>query len=124
MAQRCSQGEPVDEIYICATLAAVLAAGLVTDIIGIHALFGAFVLGVLVPKEGPFAGALVEKVEDLVSGCFFLFTLCQVDSKKCSHHSRGSIMGFLYWLYLQHVSERLLALLWFLASARSLSERH
>ncbi|CAL5437587.1 unnamed protein product [Camellia sinensis] len=26
--------------------------------------------GVLVPKEGPFAGALVEKVEDLVSGLF------------------------------------------------------
>ncbi|KAJ7952100.1 Cation/H(+) antiporter like [Quillaja saponaria] len=26
--------------------------------------------GVLVPKEGPFAGALVEKVEDLISGLF------------------------------------------------------
>ncbi|CAA2988382.1 cation H(+) antiporter 18-like, partial [Olea europaea subsp. europaea] len=60
----------VDEIYVCATLVAVLAAGFVTDSIGIHALFGAFVLGVLVPKEGPFAGALVEKVEDLVSGLF------------------------------------------------------
>ncbi|KAI3468652.1 hypothetical protein Pfo_025315 [Paulownia fortunei] len=70
MARQCPQGEPVDEIYICATLAAVLAAGFVTDTIGIHALFGAFVLGVLVPKEGPFAGALVEKVEDLVSGLF------------------------------------------------------
>ncbi|KAL8556632.1 hypothetical protein ACS0TY_004182 [Phlomoides rotata] len=70
MAQRCHQGEPVDEIYICATLAAVLAAGFVTDAIGIHALFGAFVLGVLVPKEGPFTGALVEKVEDLVCGLF------------------------------------------------------
>ncbi|KAI3468658.1 hypothetical protein Pfo_025321 [Paulownia fortunei] len=70
MAQRCSQGQQVDEIYICATLAAVLAAGFVTDTIGIHALFGAFVLGVLVPKEGAFAGALVEKVEDLVSGLF------------------------------------------------------
>ncbi|GER33020.1 Cation/H(+) antiporter 18 [Striga asiatica] len=70
MARRCPQGEPVDEIYICATLAAVLAAGFVTDAIGIHALFGAFVLGVLIPKEGPFAGALVEKVEDLVSGLF------------------------------------------------------
>ncbi|KAF7828189.1 cation/H(+) antiporter 18-like [Senna tora] len=68
MAQRCNEGEPVDELYICATLAAVLAAGFVTDTIGIHALFGAFVVGVLVPKEGPFAGALVEKVEDLVSG--------------------------------------------------------
>ncbi|XP_057802715.1 cation/H(+) antiporter 18-like [Salvia miltiorrhiza] len=70
MARRCPEGEPVDEIYICATLAAVLAASLVTDTIGIHALFGAFVIGVLVPKEGPFAGALVEKVEDLVSGMF------------------------------------------------------
>ncbi|KAI3422993.1 uncharacterized protein J3R85_011524 [Psidium guajava] len=70
MAKRCPEGEPVDEMYICATLAAVLAAGFVTDTIGIHALFGAFVMGVLVPKEGPFAGALVEKVEDLISGLF------------------------------------------------------
>lgn len=70
MAQRCPEGEPVEELYVCATLVAVLAAGFVTDTIGIHALFGAFVLGILVPKEGPFAGALVEKVEDLVSGLF------------------------------------------------------
>nr|GMC98147.1 cation/H(+) antiporter 18-like [Ipomoea batatas] len=70
MASRCSEGEPVDEIYVCAILAAVLAAGFVTDTIGIHALFGAFVIGVLVPKDGPLAGALVEKVEDLVSGLF------------------------------------------------------
>ena len=66
-AQRCPVGEPVDEMYVCATLAAVLAAGFVTDAIGIHALFGAFVMGILVPK-GPFASALVEKVEDLVYG--------------------------------------------------------
>ncbi|PPE00650.1 hypothetical protein GOBAR_DD02313 [Gossypium barbadense] len=70
MIQRCPEGEPVSELYICATLTAVLAAGFITDLIGIHALFGAFVIGVLVPKEGPFAGALVEKVEDLVSGLF------------------------------------------------------
>lgn len=70
MAQCCPEGEPVKELYVCATLAAVLAAGFVTDFIGIHALFGAFVIGVLVPKEGPFPAALVEKVEDLVSGLF------------------------------------------------------
>ncbi|KAL1532754.1 Cation/H(+) antiporter 18 [Salvia divinorum] len=70
MSQRCPEGQQVDEVYICATLAAVLAAGFVTDAIGIHALFGAFVLGVLVPKHGAFTGALVEKVEDLVSGLF------------------------------------------------------
>ena len=70
MAQRCHDGEPVDEMYICATLAVVLAAGFITDTIGIHAMFGAFVIGVLVPKEGPLAGALVEKIEDIVSGLF------------------------------------------------------
>lgn len=70
MVQRCPEGEPMEELYVCATLAAVLAAGFATDAIGIHALFGAFVLGVLVPKEGPFAGALVEKVEDIVTGLF------------------------------------------------------
>ncbi|KAL6969544.1 Cation/H(+) antiporter 18 [Sarracenia purpurea var. burkii] len=68
--QRCPEGEPVNEMYVCATLATVLAAGFVTDCIGIHALFGAFVIGVLVPKDGPLAGVLVEKVEDLVSGLF------------------------------------------------------
>nr|XP_043638784.1 cation/H(+) antiporter 18-like isoform X1 [Erigeron canadensis] len=70
MSRRCPEGEPVDELYVCATLGVVLAAGFVTDTIGIHALFGAFVVGVLIPKEGAFAGALVEKVEDLVSGLF------------------------------------------------------
>ncbi|XP_071703077.1 cation/H(+) antiporter 18-like [Rutidosis leptorrhynchoides] len=70
MSKRCPEGEPVDEVYVCATLGVVLAAGFVTDSIGIHALFGAFVVGVLIPKEGAFAGALVEKVEDLVSGLF------------------------------------------------------
>lgn len=67
IGQRSPEGEPVREIYVCATLATVLAAGFVTDAIGIHALFGAFVVGVMLPKEGPLAGALVEKVEDLVS---------------------------------------------------------
>ncbi|KAK1378192.1 Cation/H(+) antiporter 18 [Heracleum sosnowskyi] len=61
IGKRCHQGEPVDETYICATLAIVLAAGFVTDAIGIHAMFGAFVIGILVPKDGPLAGALVEK---------------------------------------------------------------
>lgn len=70
MAQRCHEGEPVDEIFICAALSIVLAAGFFTDAIGVHSMFGAFVVGVLVPKEGPFAVSLVEKVEDLVSSLF------------------------------------------------------
>ncbi|XP_052206879.1 cation/H(+) antiporter 19 [Diospyros lotus] len=68
MARRSLEGEPVKELYICITLCLVLAAGFITDTIGIHALFGAFVVGVVVPKDGPFAGTLIEKIEDLVSG--------------------------------------------------------
>ncbi|XP_056166069.1 cation/H(+) antiporter 19-like [Syzygium oleosum] len=68
MARRSPEGEPVKELYICITLSLVLAAGFVTDTIGIHALFGAFVVGIVVPKDGPFAGVLIEKIEDLVSG--------------------------------------------------------
>ncbi|XP_062204542.1 cation/H(+) antiporter 19-like [Phragmites australis] len=70
MARQCREGEPVREVYVCATLAIVLAGGFVTDVIGIHALFGGFVVGVVVPKDGPFAGMIIEKVEDLVSGLF------------------------------------------------------
>lgn len=70
MARRSPEGEPVKELYICATLVIVLAAGFATDTIGIHALFGAFIVGIIVPKDGPFAVVLLEKVEDLISGLF------------------------------------------------------
>ncbi|KAI0510895.1 hypothetical protein KFK09_011506 [Dendrobium nobile] len=66
-ARRSPAGEPVRESFICATLTVVLAAGFITDAIGIHALFGGFVVGVLIPKEGPFATVLIEKLEDLIS---------------------------------------------------------
>ena len=70
MARRSPDGEPVKELYICITLTLVLACSFVTDTIGIHALFGAFVVGIIVPKDGPFAGLLIEKIEDIVSGLF------------------------------------------------------
>ncbi|OIW18783.1 hypothetical protein TanjilG_13535 [Lupinus angustifolius] len=70
MAKRSLEGEPVKEIYICITLILVLACSFATDVIGIHALFGAFVVGIIMPKDGPFAGVLIEKIEDLVSSIF------------------------------------------------------
>ncbi|CDY69175.1 BnaCnng62230D [Brassica napus] len=68
MAKRCPEGEPVKELYVCVTLTLVLAASFLTDTIGIHALFGAFVVGIVTPKQGPFCRILTEKIEDLVSG--------------------------------------------------------
>ena len=50
------------------TLAGVLVSGFATDLIGIHSIFGAFVFGLTIPKEGEFAGRLLERIEDFVSG--------------------------------------------------------
>ncbi|CAD6273232.1 unnamed protein product [Miscanthus lutarioriparius] len=55
------------EAWVAVTLAGVLASGLATDVIGIHAIFGAFVFGLTVPKEGGFAARVTARVEDLVS---------------------------------------------------------
>ncbi|KAH9326570.1 hypothetical protein KI387_006748, partial [Taxus chinensis] len=66
MGHRSPVNEPVSELFICVTLAGVLASGFVTDAIGIHSIFGAFVFGLTIPKEGPFAGMLIEKIEDFV----------------------------------------------------------
>lgn len=52
---------------MCLTLMLVMVFGLVTDMIGIHAVFGAFVFGITVPK-GTFAERLMERVEDFVVG--------------------------------------------------------
>ncbi|KAH0909457.1 hypothetical protein HID58_032778 [Brassica napus] len=67
ISRRCPEGEPISEKYVCLALCAVLVAGFATDAIGIHAIFGAFVIGVLFPK-GHFADAIVGKIEDLVMG--------------------------------------------------------
>ncbi|KAK0552391.1 K(+)/H(+) antiporter [Tilletia horrida] len=49
------------------TILLVLVSAWMTDIIGVHAIFGAFLVGLMVPHEGGFAVALIEKIEDLVS---------------------------------------------------------
>eukprot|EP00249_Psilotum_nudum_P021645 c28186_g1_i1 orf=82-2649(-) len=67
IAYRASPQESVSEIYLCITLTGVLAAGFTTDAIGIHPLFGAFVFGLIIPKEGTFAQMLAEKIEDFVT---------------------------------------------------------
>ncbi|CAI9098194.1 OLC1v1034803C1 [Oldenlandia corymbosa var. corymbosa] len=62
-------GEAVlDEAYICLTLAAVMVSGFVTDLIGIHSIFGAFIFGLTIPKDGDFAANLTKRIEDFVSG--------------------------------------------------------
>ncbi|KAH0454955.1 hypothetical protein IEQ34_016879 [Dendrobium chrysotoxum] len=68
VARRAEEEGVESEAWICLTLAGVLLSGFATDFIGIHSIFGAFVFGLMVPKEGEFCGRLMERIEDFVSG--------------------------------------------------------
>jgi Kef-type K+ transport system membrane component KefB len=56
--------EPAPTVVVGVLLLLVISAGL-TELIGIHALFGAFLFGACLPKRGGFAKALSEKFESV-----------------------------------------------------------
>ncbi|KAL9250250.1 Cation/H(+) antiporter 20-like protein [Drosera capensis] len=69
VASKCpSEQDVLDEVYIVLTLCGVLVSGFCTDFIGIHSIFGAFVFGLVIPKDGNFARRLIERIEDFVTG--------------------------------------------------------
>lgn len=69
VASKCSpEKDSMDEFYIVLTLAGVMVSGFITDVIGIHSIFGAFVFGLTIPKGGDFADRLTERIEDFVTG--------------------------------------------------------
>ncbi|EPQ28006.1 uncharacterized protein PFL1_04333 [Pseudozyma flocculosa PF-1] len=59
-----------NQVMIMVTLLLVLVSAWITDIIGVHPIFGSFLVGLMVPHEGGFAIALTEKMEDLVAVVF------------------------------------------------------
>ncbi|KAF7308876.1 Na-H-Exchanger domain-containing protein [Mycena kentingensis (nom. inval.)] len=63
--------------FMTVTILLVFGSAFFTDIIGVHAIFGAFIMGIVVPREGGLAIALTEKLEDMVSITFLplYFTL-------------------------------------------------
>lgn len=68
VSRKCSpEHDMADEVYIGLTLAGVMLSGFMTDLIGIHSIFGAFVFGLTIPKRGEFAGRLIKRIEDFVS---------------------------------------------------------
>jgi Kef-type K+ transport system membrane component KefB len=56
--------EPSSSVVVAALFLLVISAG-VTEAIGIHALFGAFLFGACLPKQGGFAKALADKLESV-----------------------------------------------------------
>ena len=56
---------------VALTVLMVFASAFFTGIIGVHPIFGAFLMGLICPHEGGFAIKVTEKIEDLVT-VFFL----------------------------------------------------
>ena len=66
MAARVASPDGVPQNAVAVVLLLVFVSASATELIGIHALFGAFLFGAILPKEGGFARALVDKMEDLI----------------------------------------------------------
>jgi Kef-type K+ transport system membrane component KefB len=64
--------------FAALVFAALLLSALATEAIGVHAIFGAFLLGAVIPHDSVIAGVFTRKLEDLVTvlllPAFFAFT--------------------------------------------------
>ncbi|TFK52391.1 hypothetical protein OE88DRAFT_1628146 [Heliocybe sulcata] len=56
--------------FMTVTMLLLFGSAFFTDVIGVHAIFGAFLAGLVVPREGGLTIVLTEKLEDLVSIIF------------------------------------------------------
>jgi Kef-type K+ transport system membrane component KefB len=77
MAAQAERDEP-SKTAVAAVLVVLLASALTTELIGIHALFGAFLAGVVMPRQPRFREYLAERLEEFSSvfllPLFFAFT--------------------------------------------------
>ncbi|KAF9619325.1 hypothetical protein IFM89_006512 [Coptis chinensis] len=65
MVSNTPEGENFNDFYICLILTGVMICAFITDAIGTHSVFGAFVFGLIIPN-GPLGTTLIEKLEDFV----------------------------------------------------------
>ncbi|GMV40128.1 MAG: hypothetical protein AMXMBFR64_18440 [Myxococcales bacterium] len=66
LAARMGERETISANAIAAVLVLLFLSAWSTELIGIHALFGAFLFGAILPKDGGFARRVAERLEDLV----------------------------------------------------------
>ncbi len=64
LGQRGASREGLSQNLVAAVFLLLFLSSFTTELIGIHALFGAFMFGVLMPKENGFAATLADRLED------------------------------------------------------------
>lgn len=70
--------ETISKLVVAMVLSTMLLSSYITEVIGIHALFGAFMAGVIIPDNIRFKQIMAEKIEDvslvLLLPLFFVYT--------------------------------------------------
>jgi nucleotide-binding universal stress UspA family protein len=66
LAARITTRENLTQNVVALTFVLLLVSALTSELIGIHALFGAFLFGAIMPRQGDYAHALAERLEDFV----------------------------------------------------------
>jgi Kef-type K+ transport system membrane component KefB len=88
------EGDEPDRQAVALALVAMLCSALATEAIGVHAIFGAFLLGAVIPHDSRLARALEERIEYLVAilllPAFFAFTGMRTEI--------GLVSGWSAWL--------------------------
>ena len=78
MVERFDNSPRIGERSLALVLVAVLLSAVATEFIGIHAIFGAFLIGAIIPHESVIARHVTERLEDIVRvmflPAFFAFT--------------------------------------------------
>lgn len=70
LARKSSMESGPTDSMMTLTILLVLVSAFYTEIIGVHPIFGAFLVGLIIPHENNYAVNLTEKIEDLVSVLF------------------------------------------------------
>jgi Kef-type K+ transport system membrane component KefB len=66
LGARVTTRENLTQNVVAFTFVLLLASAFTSELIGIHALFGAFLFGTIMPRRGDYAHALAERLEDFV----------------------------------------------------------
>ena len=95
IGQTASDRQRVTPGMVAFCLVSLFAAVIVAHLVGTHALFGAFVMGLCMPHRGSFSRAIAEKVEDMVTiallPLFFVLSGLQTDIRLLADAGSWSI---------------------------------
>jgi Kef-type K+ transport system membrane component KefB len=88
------------QTMISVILLIALASAFFTGIIGVHAIFGGFMVGLILPREGGFNIKVTEKLEDLIGAIFLplYFTLSGLNT------NLGLLNSGIAWAYVVAVT--------------------